>query len=144
MKKILITGAAGFIGSNLTKRLLEEGNFVIGLDNFYTGQKENLNPFLKNKNYKFFEHNVIEPYDIEADEIYNLACPASPIHYQKDPIFTFKTSVFGIINALELSKKTGAKLFSAKTMQICVEIETRKTVYSVPDVLKKRVENYES
>ncbi len=118
MKKILITGAAGFIGSNLTKRLLEEGNFVIGLDNFYTGQKENLKPFLNNKNYKFFEHNVIEPYDIEADEIYNLACPASPIHYQKDPIFTFKTSVFGIINALELSKKTGAKLLQASTSEV--------------------------
>ena len=118
MKRILITGAAGFIGSNLTKRLLEEGNFVIGLDNFYTGQKANIENFLNNKNYKFIEHNVIEPYEIEVDEIYNLACPASPVHYQKNPLFTFKTSVFGIINALELSRKTGARLLQASTSEV--------------------------
>lgn len=118
MKKILITGAAGFIGSNLTKRLLNEGNYVIGLDNFYTGLRENIEPFLTNQNYKFIQHNVIEPYEIEADEIYNLACPASPPHYQKDPIFTFKTSVLGILNALELAKKTGARLLQASTSEV--------------------------
>ena len=118
MKKILITGAAGFIGSNLTKRLLDEGNYVIGLDNFYTGQKENIEPFLTCKNFEFHNHNIINPYDFEVDEIYNLACPASPPHYQKDPIFTFKTSVFGILNALELARKTGAKLLQASTSEV--------------------------
>ena len=118
MKKILITGGAGFIGSHLAKRLLDEGNFVICLDNLYTGDLKNLTPCLENKNFKFVEASVIDPYFFEVDEIYNLACPASPPHYQKDPIFTFKTSVFGILNALELAKKTGAKLLQASTSEV--------------------------
>ena len=118
MKKILITGGAGFIGSHLAKRLLDEGNFVICLDNLYTGDLKNLTPCLENKNFKFVEASVIDPYFFEVDEIYNLACPASPQHYQKDPIFTFKTSVFGILNALELAKKTGAKLLQASTSEV--------------------------
>ena len=118
MNRILITGAAGFIASHLIKRLLDEGNFVIGIDNFYTGSRVNINAFLGNKNFDFVEHDVIEPYYFEVNQIYNLACPASPPHYQKDPIFTFKTCVFGVINALELAKITGAKLLQASTSEI--------------------------
>ena len=118
MKRILITGVAGFIGSNLAKKLIDDGNFVVGIDNFYTGKKQNLSSFLNDKNFQFVEHNVIEPYQFDVDEIYNLACPASPPHYQKNPIYTFKTSVFGIINALELAKSTGAKLLQASTSEV--------------------------
>ena len=118
MKKILVTGAAGFIAFHLIKRLLDEGNFVIGIDNFYTGINGNIEPFLKNDNFKFVEHNVIEPYFFDVDEIYNLACPASPPHYQKDPIFTFKTCIFGALNALELAKKTGAKMLQTSTSEV--------------------------
>lgn len=118
MRKILITGGAGFIGSHLAKRLLDEGNFVVCLDNLYTGDLKNLAPCFENENFKFVEASVIDPYFFEVDEIYNLACPASPPHYQKDPVFTFKTSVFGILNALELAKKTGAKLLQASTSEV--------------------------
>ncbi len=118
MKKILITGAAGFIASHLIKKFLDEGESVIGIDNFYTGSKDNIKPFLSEKNFEFFEHNVIDPYYFDVDEIYNLACPASPPHYQRDPIFTFKTCVFGIINALDLAKKTGAKLLQTSTSEV--------------------------
>ena len=118
MKKILVTGAAGFIASHLIQKLLSDGESVIGVDNFYTGTTENIAPFLNNQNFEFIEHNVIEPYYFEVDEIYNLACPASPPHYQKDPIFTFNTCIFGIINALELSRKTGAKLLQASTSEV--------------------------
>lgn len=118
MKKILITGGAGFIGSNLTKKLLDEGSFVICLDNLYTGSMANIEPFMTDDNFEFVRADVVEPYYFEVDEIYNLACPASPPHYQKDPVFTFKTSVFGILNALELAKKTGAVLLQASTSEV--------------------------
>ena len=99
----LITGGAGFIGTNLCKRLLNDGHKVICVDNLYTGQKRNIEPLMNNPNFKFINHNIIEPLNIEEkiDEIYNLACPASPPHYQKDPIFTLQTNFMGISNMLE-------------------------------------------
>ena len=115
MKKILVTGAAGFIASHLIKKLLDNGDFVIGIDNFYTGSESNIEPYLQNENFKFIQHDVVTPYHFDVDEIYNLACPASPPHYQRNPIYTFKTCIFGILNALELAKKTGAKLLQAST-----------------------------
>lgn len=118
MKKILVTGGAGFIGSHLCERLLEEGNYVICLDNFFTGSKENVSRLLDNERFELFEHDILEPFDIEIDEIYNMACPASPPHYQYDPVMTFKTSVIGILNMLELAKKYGAKILQASTSEI--------------------------
>ena len=118
MKKILVTGGAGFIGSHLCKKLLENGNFVICLDNFFTGRKENIVSIINNSNFKLIEHDIVEPIDVEVNEIYNLACPASPPHYQYNPIKTLKTSVFGIINMLELAKKYNAKILQASTSEV--------------------------
>ncbi len=118
MKRILITGGAGFIGSHLCKRLLNEGIFVICLDNFFTGRKRNIENLLPNPNFELVEHDIIEPIDIRVDEIYNLACPASPPHYQYDPIKTMKTSVIGIINMLELAEKYNAKILQASTSEV--------------------------
>lgn len=118
MKKILVTGGAGFIGSHLCKKLLEEGEFVICLDNFFTGNKKNIEPLLANPNFELIEHDITEKIDIKADEIYNLACPASPPHYQYDPIKTTKTSILGTINMLELAKKYNSKILQASTSEI--------------------------
>ena len=118
MKKILVTGGAGFIGSNLCAELLKNGNSVICLDNFFTGSKTNIEPFLSNSNFKIIEHDVVDKFDIEVDEIYNLACPASPVHYQFDPVKTAKTSVLGILNVLENAKKYNAKVLQASTSEI--------------------------
>ena len=117
MKKILIAGGAGFLGSNLCERLIQD-NKIICLDNLITGSLRNINPFLNNPNFEFIEHDIINPIDIEVDEIYNLACPASPVHYQKDPISTLKSSVFRIHNLLELAKKHNAKLLQTSTSEI--------------------------
>lgn len=116
----LITGGAGFIGTNLCKRLLKEGHKVICVDNLYTGQKRNIEPLMNNPNFKFINHNIIEPLNIEEkiDEIYNLACPASPPHYQKDPIFTLQTNFMGISNMLELAKKNNCKILQASTSEV--------------------------
>ena len=118
MERILVTGGAGFIGSHLCKRLLNEGNYVICLDNFFTGRKRNIETLLPNPNFELVEHDIIEPIDIRVDEIYNLACPASPPHYQYDPIKTMKTSVIGIINMLELAEKYNAKILQASTSEV--------------------------
>lgn len=118
MKKILITGGAGFIGSHLCKKLLNEGNYVICLDNFFTGKRRNIEHLLSNPNFELFEHDITEPLNINIDEIYNMACPASPPHYQYDPIKTMKTSVFGIINMLELAQKNNAKILQASTSEV--------------------------
>lgn len=118
MKNILITGGAGFIGSHLCERLLNEGNNVICLDNLFTGSKENIAHLISNDNFRFIEHDIIEPIDIEVDEIYNLACPASPVHYQYDSVKTMKTSVLGIMNMLELAKKYNAKILQASTSEV--------------------------
>jgi UDP-glucuronate decarboxylase len=118
MKTILVTGGAGFIGSHLCERLLDEGNYVICLDNFYTGSKRNILDILSNPRFEIVRHDVIFPYYAEVDEIYNLACPASPVHYQHDPIQTAKTSVMGAINMLGLAKRTGAKILQASTSEV--------------------------
>lgn len=118
IKRILVTGGAGFLGSNLCEKLLYKGNEVICMDNFYTGRKENISELLKNKNFKVIEHDVEEYYDVQVDEIYNLACPASPPHYQKSPTKTTKTSVLGAINVLELAKKYNSKVLQASTSEV--------------------------
>ena len=117
-KKILVTGGSGFLGSHLCERLLNEGHEVICVDNYFTGSKENLNCILDNKKLEIIRHDITLPLFIEVDEIYNLACPASPIHYQYDPIQTIKTSVVGSINMLGLSKRVGAKILQASTSEV--------------------------
>ncbi len=118
MKKILITGGAGFIGSHLCERLLNEGNEVICLDNFFTGSKENIKHLLNNPYFEIIRHDIEKPVLIEVDEIYNLASPASPIHYQFDPVKTVKTNVLGAINVLEIAKRTKAKILQASTSEV--------------------------
>ena len=118
MKKILVTGGAGFIGSHLCKRLLEEGNEVLCVDNFFTGTKDNILPLLENKRFEFLRHDITFPLYVEVDQIYNLACPASPVHYQFDPVQTTKTSVHGAINMLGLAKRTRARILQASTSEV--------------------------
>ena len=118
MKKILVTGGAGFIGSHLCERLLQEGNEVICLDNYFTGSKKNILHLMNNPFFELVRHDVTEPYYAEVDEIYNLACPASPIHYQYDPIKTIKTSVVGATNMLGLAKRVNAKILQASTSEV--------------------------
>ncbi|MFW5805796.1 MAG: UDP-glucuronic acid decarboxylase family protein [Bacteroidales bacterium] len=118
MKKILVTGGAGFIGSHLCERLLNEGNEVICLDNYFTGSKQNIIHLMDNPYFELVRHDITMPYFIEVDEIYNLACPASPIHYQYNPIKTVKTSVMGAINMLGLAKRIRAKVLQASTSEV--------------------------
>jgi UDP-glucuronate decarboxylase len=117
-KKILVTGGAGFIGSHLCERLLAAGNDVLCIDNFFTGQKANVAHLLTNPHFEIQRHDVTFPLYVEVDEIYNLACPASPVHYQHDPVQTTKTSVHGAINMLGLAKRVGAKIFQASTSEV--------------------------
>lgn len=117
-KRILVTGGAGFLGSHLCERLLHEGNEVYCLDNLFTGRKQNIVHLLSNPYFEFIRHDVINPFLIEVDEIYNLACPASPIHYQYNPIKTIKTSVMGAINMLGLAKRVKAKILQASTSEV--------------------------
>lgn len=118
MKRILVTGGAGFIGSHLCERLVNDGNDVICLDNFYTGRKENVWHLLGKPNFEIVRHDVCQPYWAEIDEIYNLACPASPIHYQSDPIQTTKTSFFGAYYMLGLARRTKCKILQASTSEV--------------------------
>lgn len=118
MKQILVTGGAGFIGSHLCERLLNDGHNVICMDNYFTGRKENIMHLLDNPRFELVRHDVTFPYYVEVDEIYNLACPASPIHYQFDPVSTVKTSVIGAINMLGLAKRTKAKILQASTSEV--------------------------
>jgi UDP-glucuronate decarboxylase len=118
LKRILVTGGAGFLGSHLSKLLLDQGHEVVCVDNFYTGDKKNIHQLMDYKNFEVLRHDVTFPLYIEVDEIYNLACPASPIHYQSDPVQTTKTSVHGAINMLGLAKRTGAKILQASTSEV--------------------------
>jgi UDP-glucuronate decarboxylase len=117
-KKILVTGGAGFLGSHLCERLLKDGNEVVCLDNYFTGQKENVVHLLENPYFELIRHDVTMPFFIEVDEIYNLACPASPVHYQYNAIKTVKTSVMGAINMLGLAKRIKAKILQASTSEV--------------------------
>lgn len=118
MKRILVTGGAGFIGSHLCKKLTAENNYIICLDNFFTGSIDNVKELLNKPNFELIEHDIETPIDIKVDEIYNLACPASPPHYQFNPVKTIRTSVIGIANMLELAKKYNAKILQASTSEI--------------------------
>ena len=116
--RILITGGAGFLGSHLSKRLVEEGHEVICMDNFFTGNKRNIEALLENPNFEMMRHDVTDPFKLECDQIYNLACPASPVHYQYNAIKTIKTSVMGAINCLGLAKRVNARIFQASTSEV--------------------------
>lgn len=118
MKKILVTGGAGFIGSHLCKRLIDEGNKVLCVDNLFTGSRNNILPLLDNPNFEFAQHDVVQELNVEVDQIYNLACPASPVHYQYDSVKTMKTSVLGAMNLLELAKKTNVRILQASTSEV--------------------------
>jgi len=117
-KRILVTGGAGFLGSHLCERLLAAGNDVLCVDNFFTGAKDNISQLIDEPNFELMRHDVTFPLYVEVDEIYNLACPASPIHYQHDPVQTAKTSVHGAINMLGLAKRVRAKIFQASTSEV--------------------------
>ncbi len=116
--RILVTGGAGFLGSHLCERLLAEGHEVACLDNLFTGRRANLAGFAANPRFEFIRHDVVDPFKIEVDQIYNLACPASPVHYQHNPIKTVKTSVMGAINTLGLAKRVRARVFQASTSEV--------------------------
>ncbi|MCM1154147.1 MAG: SDR family oxidoreductase [Ruminococcus flavefaciens] len=118
MKRILVTGGAGFLGSHLCEKLINNGDFVYCLDNLYTGSMDNIKDLCSNPNFQFIEHDVELPLDIQVEQIYNFACPASPIHYQNNPVKTAKTNVIGIINILELVKKTNARVLQASTSEV--------------------------
>jgi UDP-glucuronate decarboxylase len=117
-KRILITGGAGFLGSHLSERLLAEGNDILCVDNYFTGRKDNIAHLLDNRNFEAYRHDITFPLYVEVDEIYNLACPASPIHYQFDPVQTTKTSVIGAINMLGLAKRIGATILQSSTSEV--------------------------
>ncbi|NGX37227.1 MAG: UDP-glucose 4-epimerase [Chlamydiae bacterium] len=118
IKKILVTGGAGFLGSHLCEQLVAKGHLVICLDNFYTGNRDNISHLEERENFRFIEHDICTSIDIEVDEIYNLACPASPRHYQRDPTFTMRTCVVGVLHMLELAQKNGATLLQASTSEV--------------------------
>lgn len=116
--RILVTGAAGFLGSHLCDHLVAEGNEVLALDNLYTGSRKNIQHLFSNPDFEFLRHDITLPLFVEVDQIYNLACPASPVHYQKHPVETIKTSIQGAINVLDLAKRTGAKVLQASTSEV--------------------------
>ena len=116
--RILVTGAAGFLGSHLTQRLLSDGHEVVGLDNYYTGKKENLKSCISSSNFELIRHDVTSPLDVEVDGIFNLACPASPVHYQRFPVQTMKTNVLGAINILDLAKRLECRILQTSTSEI--------------------------
>lgn len=118
MNRVLVTGGAGFLGSHLCERLLQDGNDVICVDNLYTGNKDNIRHLMANPYFEFIRHDVTEPLYVEVDQIYNLACPASPVHYQANPVKTTKTSVYGALNMLGLAKRVGARILQASTSEV--------------------------
>lgn len=130
-KRILVTGGAGFLGSFLCEKLIDQGNYVVCCDNFYTGNKDNLSNIINHKNFEIIRHDITFPLFLEIDQIYNLACPASPLHYQNDPVQTIKTCVNGAINMLGLAKRTKARILQASTSEIYgdPEIHPQNEVY---------------
>lgn len=118
MKKVLVTGGAGFIGSHLCRKILEEGHEVLCLDNFFTGRKKNIVPLMDNPRFEIIRHDIVTPVIIEADEVYHLACPASPVHYQFNAIKTIKTNVMGSLNVLGIAKRTGARCLITSTSEV--------------------------
>lgn len=130
MKRILVTGGAGFIGSHLCKRLINEGNEVICLDNFFTGRKENIKELVDNYRFELIRHDIVNPILLEVDQIYNLACPASPVHYQFNPIKTVKTNVMGTLNLLGLAKRVKARILQASTSEVYGDPEIHPQVES--------------
>jgi UDP-glucuronate decarboxylase len=118
MKRVLVTGGAGFIGSHLCEQLLDHGDEVICVDNFYTGNVDNIAELKGSERFRLIEHDIIDPLDLEVDQIYNLACPASPVHYQKDKVRTIRTSVDGVRNMLELAQRCGARMLQASTSEV--------------------------
>jgi UDP-glucuronate decarboxylase len=134
-KRILVTGGAGFIGSHLCARLVADGHDVLCVDNFFTGTKDNIIGLLDDPHFELMRHDVTFPLYVEVDEIYNLACPASPVHYQHDPVQTTKTSVHGAINMLGLAKRTGARIFQASTSEVYGDPE----VHPQPETYKGNV-----
>lgn len=116
--RILVTGGGGFLGSHLCEKLLSEGNAVICLDNFFTGSRANVAHLISNPDFEIVRHDIVDPIKLEVDRIYNLACPASPVHYQHDPIKTLQTSVWGGLNMLELARRTGARILQASTSEV--------------------------
>src|SRR6056297_49857 len=129
-KQVLITGGAGFIGSHLSEKLVKQGVDVICLDNFFTGSRRNIEHLLDYKNFELIRHDIIEPILLEADEIYNLACPASPIHYQFNPVKTVKTNVMGAINVLGLADQIKARVLQASTSEVYGDPEVHPQVES--------------
>jgi UDP-glucuronate decarboxylase len=130
MKRILVTGGAGFLGSHLCERLLREGNEIFCLDNFFTGDKKNIAHLLDTPHFELIHHDIINPVYLDVDEIYNLACPASPVHYQLNPIKTIKTNVMGVINVLGIAKRTKAKVLQASTSEIYGDPEVHPQIES--------------
>ena len=130
IKRVLVSGGAGFIGSHLCKRLINDGCYVICLDNLFTGSKRNIAELMDHPHFEFMEHDVTQPLEIEADEIYNLACPASPIHYQHDPIKTIKTSFLGALHMLGIAKRCNAKILQASTSEVYGDPEVHPQVES--------------
>ena len=128
MKRILVTGGAGFIGSHLCKRLIDQGAEVICLDNFFTGNKDNIKDLFSNPNFELVRHDIVEPILLEVDEIYHLACPASPLHYQINPVKTIKTNVFGTLNVLGITKRIKAKVLLASTSEVYGDPEVHPQV----------------
>jgi UDP-glucuronate decarboxylase len=129
-KRVLVTGGAGFLGSHLCERLLSDGAEVLCVDSFYSGTRDNIRHLIAHPHFEVLRHDVSEPLTVEIDEIYNLACPASPVHYQRDPVYTMKTSVLGALNMLGLAKRTGAKIFQASTSEVYGDPEVHPQVES--------------